>query len=213
MSLRPRSAHWFELLVAQADLDAVLAQLGASGLVQLEGQGIPVPGAATQLARGLDEFVELTRRYAPWWPDADAAPGASTATPPERMQRALRSLRAWALQMGPRIAALEALLAEQRDLGLLRAFLEGCRTQGSPRLDWLARPGASLDAQLHLLAEAVAPVDLPAGVMLHRVESTAGRFVLAVGERAAVARFADGLRATRAIPVTMPAWLPATPAS
>ena len=211
MALRARAARWFELLTAREELAAVLRCLAETGVVELESH-TNVSGAHVlpQLRAALDEYRQLAQRYASYWPES---PGAAAARerhhPPEQLaEAALQRLRAWASAAGPLVERLRQLTLERAELAPLEQLLSRPELE-LPDLTRFAGCGPLLASRAYVLAADTGTLAIPPSVLVERVASGAGSFVLALGIAEQMASFDDHLSALRARRVTLPRELPA----
>ena len=211
MSLRPRQANWFELLVVREDLGAALDILARSARVELQSHGeTKEPILLPDYRQKLDEFDALARRYDRFWPAANADPDDQRAEPRAMLEDGMRRIRAWAEDASGSVAQLEKQARHLDDLRLLeRLFRDAAGTL--PDLDSLAAAGPMLAVRLYLLPSDEWPSGLPTTVITQRLTSPDGVFLLAVGLEDTVLELASQLESARARPVELPAELPASP--
>jgi V/A-type H+-transporting ATPase subunit I len=208
VSLRPRTARWFEVLTDREHLGALLGCLAATHDVELEARSAVAGVAALPDYHAvLGEFGELARRYSPFWPAPAADP---QAPPPESLagaRDALGALRRWAAEADPLIARHEALAREDAALAESAAVLAAA-TAELPDLGALTAAGPALAARLYAL-DAATVVELPAAVLAQPIERGSSRYLLCLGDLEDM-READRLMAAaQARAVLLPEHLPA----
>jgi len=212
MSVRSHPAAWFELLVPREELSRTLALLASTRAVQLETHSRTIArGALPELHASLAEFRDLERRYSPYWP----APRLESGGPPREPQRilddALAQLRAWQTEAHPLVAALQAALARREEFEHTAELVEASAGR-LPGLTRLASAGPQLRSCAFRLEPRDWPKELPAGVLVQRINAGRHCFLVAVGLSAEIAALEDALLARKARRVVLPT-LPAGGAS
>jgi V/A-type H+-transporting ATPase subunit I len=211
VSLRPQPAQWFELLVVREDLGAALDVLARSARVELQSHGeTSEPILLPDYRQLLDEFDTLARRYDRFWPDPSANPEDERAEPHVMLEDGVRRVRAWAEAAAAGVEKLELRENRRHDLTLLANLF---RDTGEimPPLDRLAGAGPILAVRLYHLPADDWPTGLPSTVLIQRLQSQDGVFLLAVGLEQEIAELGSQLESARARPVEIPAALPASP--
>ena len=209
MSLRPRLAHWFELLTSREELGAALDTLARTGRVQLQAYSQSESRLALpDLRHVLDEYEALARRYAHWWPAANFR----TPDPAQRLtevpQRAIERLRAWRDEADPAVAELEAIEQARGEITLI-AQLQQAGGATLPRLDRVAAAGPVLASRVYVLPQGGQALSLPPGVLTQRLAANDSVFLIAVGPRDDLDELDQSLTARKARIVTLPPDLPA----
>lgn len=213
MILRPVTARWFELLTSREELGVVLDCLASTGRVQLQAHSrsesrLALPDLRTTLV----EYERLARQYGPWWPAPQPrAPGIDRELL-EAPRGALEQLREWAIEADPLIAEL-AGLAQARDEAELLDELRRASVGSLPRLDRVAGAGPVLAGRVYLLDEDGPPRSLPPAVLVQRVTTERGLFLVAVGTSEEVAALDQSLAASKARSISLPPDLPGDPAA
>jgi len=137
MTLRPVAARWFEVLTDREHLGAVLECLAATHWVELEvTSAADSTGAVPDYREVLNDYRELARRYAAYWPEprVDAA-----LAPPQSLAGAKDALKEpWPVGRGVVAAGLE-------DNYFLTVFLPG--PQASVTLRPVTLPGTGGKAE------------------------------------------------------------------
>lgn len=211
MALRARAARWFELLTAREELAGVLRCLAATGVVELESHtDVSAAHVLPQLRAALDEYRQLSQRYAQFWPaPADAKAGPQQHRAPEQLaDAALRQLRAWAATAEPLVARLRQLAFERTELMPLVELLSRPELP-LPDLALFAAAGPVLASRAYALAPETGALAVPPSVLVERVEGGARSFLLALGIREQISAFDDHLSALRARRIVLPRELPA----
>ncbi len=210
MALRAAAARWFELLTARQELGGVLRCLAGTGVVELQSHSdISAARVLPQLRAGLDEYRQLAQRYAHYWPEADSTPVmAERHRPPEQLaEEALQRLRAWAASAGPLVERLRQLDYEQAELVPLQQLLSQPQQQ-LPDLALFTRCGPLLASRAYLLAAETGALAIPPGVLIERIASGNGSFVLALGTEEQIAAFDENLSLLKARRIALPMELP-----
>ena len=208
MTVRSHPATWFELLVPREELPGALTLLASTRAVQLETQSRSIAhGALPELRAGLGEFRELQRSYAAYWPAPRLESGAAPREPQQILEEALRELRAWRAQAHPAVAALQAALTQRREFEAAAELVEAS-TGRLPALTHLASAGLQLRSCAFRLEANDWPKDLPAGVLVQRIDAARHCFLVAVGFSAEIAALEDALVARKARRIVMPALSP-----
>ena len=208
MSVRSHRSTWFELLVPREELPRALALLAGTRAVQLETQSRSIErGVLPELRTSLEEFRELERRYAAYWP----APRLESASPPREPQRildeALAGLRAWQAQAHPSVAALQAALTQRAELEGTAELLDASAGR-LPPLRQLAGAGPQLRSCAFRLEPETWPTELPAGVLVRRINAASHCYLVAVGLAVEIAALEGALLAHKTRRIALPA-LPA----
>ncbi len=129
MSLRPRPARWFELLVSRGSAVRAATCLAASGVVEVEAV-VDGPAHGDALERGVARFRDLARRHGRYWPVVAATPPSLTRSPRHAMAAALRRLDRWARQGEARIRTVQGLEAERDRLRRWQELLPSLASAG-----------------------------------------------------------------------------------
>jgi V/A-type H+-transporting ATPase subunit I len=205
MTVRSHPATWFELLVPREELPHALALLASSHTVQLETQSRSIARETLpELRAGLEEYHELQRRYAAYWP----TPRLESTDPPREPQRildeALAQLRAWEAEAQPLVAALQAALTQRAELEAAAELLAAANGR-LPALAQLASAGPQLRSSAFRLSPADWPHDLPTGLLVQRVNAAAHCYLVAVGLAEEIAALEEALLARKARRIPLPA--------
>ena len=212
MSVRSRPATWFELLVPREELSRALVLLASTRTVQLETHSRSIArGALPELHASLDEFRELQRRYAAYWPAPRLKSDAPPREPGQILDEALVGLRAWQGQAEPIVAALQAALARREDLKRTAELVMAAAGR-LPELTRLAGAGPQLRTCAFRLETREWPKELPVGALVQRIDAGAHCFLVAVGLDVEIASLEDALLARKARRIVLPA-LPAAAGS
>jgi len=209
--LRAVRTRWFELLSSRADLPLALEALARTGSVELEIRHDAHPRVDLRdLRQGLLDFARLARRYRPYWPAGEPAPGHSVLGPAQILDNALRRLHRWERAAAPVIRELETRLSEQSEL---RLFDELLRAAGAAAPDFarLAAAGPVLRARVFALAHGARPEPLSAAILHRRVPAQSHDFLLTVGEPAVLEALTVELAERKARVMHLPAALPREP--
>ncbi len=212
MSVRSRPATWFELLVPREELSRALVLLASTRTVQLETHSRSIAhGALPELHSSLDEFRELQRRYAAYWPAPRLKSGAPPREPGQILDEAFVGLRAWQGQAEPLVAALQAALARREELKRT-AELVAAAAGSLPALTRLASAGPQLRTCAFRVETREWPKELPVNALVQRIDAGAHCFLVAVGLDVEIASLEDTLLARKARRIVLPA-LPAAGSS
>lgn len=207
MSLKPKPARWFELLVPRESLSAALTVLSRTHAVQLQARSATAPATQlpAELAHGLAQFHELDRRFREWWPQGRIENTASAAMEPhERLQHALGQIQGWIERAEPRVATVESIATERARLAQLRRYLE-LAGSAAPRPDLLAGAGPRMQARLFHQRRLEGPLVLPDGVIAQRIpDGDDAAFLLIVGESRAVDEVQRSLPASHTEVIPLP---------
>jgi V/A-type H+-transporting ATPase subunit I len=210
MALRAVAARWFELLTAREELAAVLRCLAATRAVELQSHSDLSAAHLLPLLRvALDEYRQLSQRYAHYWPEVNGATlAAERHQPPEQLaEGALRQLRAWAAAGEPLIERLRQIGSEQSELVPLQQLLSRPQLP-LPDLTLFSGCGPVLASRAYALAPQTGAVAVPPGVLIERIAGGADSFVLALGAREQINNFDDQLSLLKARRITLPQELP-----
>lgn len=209
--MRPTPARWFELLTSREDLGGVLDCLARTGLVQLETYSdAGRPEALEEISAVLEEFVDLERRYADVWPQPQPPDGEPHTVDVRMLTGVIGKLRDWAREAEPLIAEGETLAREHLSLGLIHQWLGSAPGEAFPHLQGIATAGPALAARLYALPPATWPTVSSPSVLLHKTETDARNFVLAVGPARQVDNLDETMRGLKARCLEIPPWLRAT---
>jgi len=209
MALRAVAARWFELLTTREELAAVLRCLAATGVIELQSH-TDVSGAHVlpQLRSALDEYRQLSQRYAHYWPESNGAATAERHRPPEELaERALQQLRAWATAAGPLVERLREVAYEQTELVPLQQLLSRPQLQ-LPDLSLFTGCGPVLASRAYLLAPDTGALAVPPSVLIERIAGGDESFLLALGITAQITAFDDRLSLLKARRIALPRQLP-----
>jgi V/A-type H+-transporting ATPase subunit I len=183
--IRPHPARWFEILAAKEDAVLLLEALARSGCVELEAETGGRREPPAELERQLARFDSLAERYAAYWPAREA-----TLAPLEignMVAQSLSALEAWTTEAAPLIERSRSLESERAELELWRQVLE--RLKGTTLdLSRFAAQGRDLDRALFAFPPGAAPA-VPPAVFGLPLSIGAGRMLLALGSREAMAGF------------------------
>jgi len=204
MSMRPRPARWFEVLVAHDDAALALAALARTGAVELEIRGTARRAVLVELHEPLAQYQALARRYLRYWPRQELPPGTLQAAPALTLRQVLQQLEAWRSDADPLIEALEGLEKERLELLVWR---EVWTRLGDGVLDFglAARAGPVLQARLLLLPRA-ATLPEARDLLLLGVDLGEEQGLLAVGSGPALAALAREAAAAKGRAMAVPGW-------
>ena len=209
MSIRPRMAHWFELLTSREELSGALDCLAHTGSVQLQAYSRSESRLALpDLRRVLSEHETLARRYAHWWPPAHVTSPGQEYQLTEAPRAALERLRAWAAEAEPAVAELEGIAQSRTETAQL-ARLNALGGTTLPRLDSVAAAGPLLAGRVYRLEIGGPPLSLPPAVITQRLAGEDDLFLIAVGPQEDMVDLDQTLAARKARAITLPADLPA----
>jgi V/A-type H+-transporting ATPase subunit I len=206
--LRPRPAHWFELLTSRDAMTAALERLAATRSVQLESRAdtsgfLP----RRELDQALEHYDALARRFGRYWPAPQLGAPARNRDPTQMVVQALAALRDWTADAEPVIDRLERAAREHDSLLLLRDLLaHGPDTL--PNLAGLGRAGPVLGASVFLVGEQAALASQPAAVITQWASVGSNRFLICVGPVEQVRAMGEHLADLKAQPIPLPQWLP-----
>lgn len=204
MTVRSHPATWFELLVPREELPRALALLASTHAVQLETQSRSVArGTLPELGASLEEYHELQRRYAAYWP-APRLESTGQREPQRILEEALASLRAWEAEAQPLVTTLQAALTQRDELEAAAELLAAAGGR-LPALDQLASAGPQLRSCAFCLSPADWPRDLPAGLLVQRINAPPRCYLVAVGLAAEIAALEEALLARKARRIVLPA--------
>ncbi len=157
MSLRPKSANWFEVVVPKHECSATTEALAATGKVQFECAS--ERGARelfAELSEPLDNFRTLLPAYRNWWPEPLFEERCCVVPMAQAARHALGRLRVWQRRAQPRLDELHDLRARQAELSLWRDILD--RLAGSDLdLNALSESGPLLKGLCLLLPASADP--------------------------------------------------------
>jgi V/A-type H+-transporting ATPase subunit I len=209
MLLRPRPAHWFELLTSREAMTAALECLAATRSVQLESRAdtsgfLP----RRELDEALEQYEETARRFGSYWPAPEFTPAGEKGREPTRMvQQALAGLQAWMTDASPLIDGLERVSREQRSLLWLRDLLaHGPGTL--PDLAQLGRAGPVLAGAVFRVEPDTVLATQPAAVLTHWAQVGNHRFLICVGPAEQIRAISEQLAELKAQRLPLPQWLP-----
>jgi V/A-type H+-transporting ATPase subunit I len=209
MSIRPRLAHWFELLTSREELSSALDCLAQTGSVQLQAYSRSESRLALpDLRLLLGEHETFARRYAQWWPPAHVTPPGPQYHLTEAPRAAVERLRAWAAEADPAVAELEGIAQARAETSLL-ARLNELGGATLPRLGSVAAAGPLLAGRVYRLTPGGPPLSLPPAVITQRLADADEVFLIAVGPREDMADLDQTLAARKARTIALPADLPA----
>ncbi len=206
--LRPRPAHWFELLTSRDAMAAALESLAATHSVQLESRA-DTSGfmPRRELDQALEHYDALARRFGRYWPASQLGAPARDRDPTRMVARAVDALADWAASAEPLIDRLEQVLGERNSLLLLRDLLaHGPDTL--PNLAELSRAGPVLGAMVFRVEEKAAPATQPGAVITQWASVGSNRFLICVGPAAQVQAMGEHLADLRPLAIPLPQWLP-----
>jgi V/A-type H+-transporting ATPase subunit I len=218
MSLRIRTARWFELLLPRLQLPQALDLLARAGAVELEAQPDPdwAPVEINALRSLMVDAEQLRRRYLAFLPlprvPSESAPGLAPGLAAEaRLTVAVAQLKAWEQAAAAEIADVERLQGECGELRCIADFL--CAIAAEPEaareLDFgaLARPLNRLVAALFVLPADVAIPQDANPILVQRVHAADHLYALVLGAEADIVVLARKLGGREARPLSIPAWL------
>jgi V/A-type H+/Na+-transporting ATPase subunit I len=209
MILRPAKARWFELLTPREDLTGALQTLAGTQAVELQAHSeVPSPLALPDLRGALEEFVELSRSYAAFWPRALLRVGTHKARSPKQIfDNAMQTLRQWCADAQPLIRRIQSLDNDRADLTLLQVLVaDGAGSL--PEVDLLSQAGPVLGSTIFLMPGTVWPDVIPASVIAKRIVCDSHAFLVAVGRKAELESLSASATAMKGREVLLPEWLP-----
>jgi|GEM_PF-223378 len=214
MSLRPRRARWFEVVVARDDAFLALEALAGAGCIEIEWHATEGLLASTPAAAAaqLRQYTDLARRYGRFWPPARIQLGADARAPVDALAQALATLSDWAQAAEPAIAELQSNAASRSDLELADRALAAL-ADGHLDFELLAqsqRSGAvGVSAALFALP-ADAALALPDEVLTRQANVGAETLLIAVGAPAAIDSLARAVIEANGRQARFPDWLQPT---
>ena len=205
--LRPQTARWFEVLVAQDDVAHALEALANTGAIELEVRAERATAEPMgDLKPLLDRYVELAQRYGPYWP-APSGTLARQLSAREVLEENLAQLETWRVEAESLIESLQALEQEERELAIWRELFASFR-ESAIDFGRLRRVEGNLTRRVYVFPpDVVFPV--PVEVMARRFVLRDQACVLVLGPAEAVAhldRQAAALRGRRS-GLGIPEWL------
>ncbi|MCJ7558913.1 MAG: hypothetical protein MUP90_18650 [Gammaproteobacteria bacterium] len=207
--MRPRPAIWFELLTSREDLGGILECLAGSGMVELETYSdISQPEWLPEMQELLDQFRTLSERYQPYWPQPAPASDHHRQTDSESGRKIIDSLKAWSAVAEPLVKELQALAAESESLHLLGQWIGNAPEGGLPDLAHLGRAGPVMGARLYVLSPGQWPASVSPTLMLHKSQTQAHNFLLALGPNAQIELLAQSIHGLKGRVLPLPDWLP-----
>ena len=209
MSLRPITAHWFELVTVHKDLARVMECLSRTGAVELEARS---RSTDQLLFPGLDEELKAHRdvahRYQHYWPAPTAERRSELLS--ETLKAARAHLSSWTVAADPIITAIEKLSQEAVDLEQLCGALQSAGAD-FPDLHRLTLAGPKLQVRLLLLPAGALPHELPALVLFKQWQTRAASYVLVVGRASDIVDIETQLQGLKGHVLPLPLWLPPSP--
>ena len=213
MSLRPVPTKWFELVTGHNELARVMKCLSQTGAVELEARSRPTERVLfLGLDPGLKSYRDLARRYQHYWPPPRPAPQHRAEELSETLKAAQAQLLAWADEADPIIMTIEKLSQNATDLKQLRAALQSVGDE-FPDIHTLSCAGPKLQVRLFVLPAGSPWQELPALVLIKPWQTPDASYVLAVGRAADIGDVEAKLQSLKARLLTLPSWLPASPAA
>jgi len=205
MSLRPKRAKWFEVVVSKGDCSATTEALAGSGEVQFEWAGErSAQELFAELREPLDNYRTLLPAYRSWWPEPVFEQRCCVVSMQNAARYAMGRLQVWQRRAQPMLDALRELQASRAELQLWREILD--QLGGSElNLAALAESGPLLNGICLLLPVTADPSGF-AQLLAITVPLGARRAILAVvrqGDVASLCRHAEALQG-RCLPI--PTW-------
>lgn len=210
MALRPVAARWFELITVRKDLARAVAALARTGAIQLEAADGGMASRAfvlPDLEPRLRAYGDLARRYATYWPTAEA-PSAASQEPELLVDAALERIAAWRAEADPLIVRMEAMDADLRGLDLLLDALSAVPDAALPPLDLVSRAEGRVVARLICYPVRGAPHEMPP-VLMQRMSSVDREFLLLVGRVGDIRDIEVQAASLKGQVVPLPEWLQA----
>ncbi|HEY2188949.1 MAG TPA: hypothetical protein VGH48_10345, partial [Caldimonas sp.] len=152
MMLRPRPAHWFEVLAARDDATLVLEALARTRNVELEARGsTSLTAVLGDVMPLLAQYGELAARYQAYWPAAsDCSPSPFPEPPVAALQRCLATIRGWATEAEPLIQSLQRREADREELRVWQRVLPALASDALLSARW-TEAGPWLGVRLFVL--------------------------------------------------------------
>ncbi|NCO58737.1 MAG: ATPase [Nitrospirae bacterium CG18_big_fil_WC_8_21_14_2_50_70_55] len=205
MSLRPRPARWFELVVVRGEAMRAAASLAATGAMEVEAlPGAPLHGAS--LTRSIARFRDLARRHGRYWPAVEVALSPLTRSPRPAVAAALRRLARWEREGEATIRLLQGFEAERDRLRLWQTVAGRLGASGVEVAGLLAA-GPALAVEVALLPAVAARLGVARPILTLQVALDSSRTaVVLVGPPPEVAREVSRLVELRGRLLTRLAW-------
>jgi len=208
MTLRPIPARWFELVTTREELASVLDTLAREGTVQLEtfsrsAEALFPEGVHDELSA----YHDLAKDYRAYWPEPESTAPARFPQPDKVVADGVKTLKAWAAEADPTIAALEDLSNQKRQLERLHGLLAGTE-EPLPDLARLGKCGPELAARVYLLPGGLKALGVPERALHKRIETDGGEYLVAMGSARDIGTLDEQLRAQQARAVPVPEDLP-----
>ncbi len=209
--LRPRPAHWFEVMCPRGDGPRLVRALAATGAIEIEMRASHHGELRLQeLSEGLAAYRAMLPRYARYWQRAATRRSYHHAAPRQLMQQALDGIAQWRANADPVITQLQAAEDEHYRL---RRCAEVLQALGESDLDFtrLNAIGPLLGYTAALLpATARLAPDSESSVILS-LALARETYLLAVAPRAELAHLDGRIKAVGGRLLQPPAWLQGKP--
>jgi V/A-type H+-transporting ATPase subunit I len=179
-------------------------------MVQLETYSdVTRPETLEDVTAVLDEFNELGERYRPFWPRPRPPLEAKGVTDVRIATEMIETLRDWAREAEASIAEIQTLRREHDSLVIIDEWLRAVPEDGLPDLRRLGTSGPVMATRLYALPPETWPSTAGPSVLLHKTQTDARNFLLAVGRARQIDALDETMRGLKARCLTIPAWLPA----
>jgi V/A-type H+-transporting ATPase subunit I len=125
MSLRPKRAQWFEVIVSKDDCSATTEALAGTAQVQFECAGErSAKELFAELREPLENYRTLLPAYRDWWPDPVFEDRCCVLPMESAAKFAMGRLQVWQRRAQPRIDERRALEASRAELLLWQQILD-----------------------------------------------------------------------------------------
>ncbi len=207
MSLRPKPARWFEVLVDRNEISNAAEALAHTGSVEIVSrQDSNELVGAPELQERLQEFTRLSQRYSHYWPQHDLHVSGIAGTADARLGHAIQRINSWRLDADPLITHIERLQNELKELEYITEWLQELQQS---RLDFslVGKQRGIIAERLFMVPEKIPLTHYPHSLLIKEAMHGEKLYLYALGPQRQLEQLKGNLQPYKSRTVSLPTWL------
>ncbi|OOZ77081.1 hypothetical protein BOW50_08620 [Solemya velum gill symbiont] len=207
MSLRPKPARWFEVLVDRNEISNAAEALAHTGLVEIVArQDSKEQVGAPELQEKLQEFTRLSQRYSHYWPQHDLHVSGTAGTADARLGQAIQRINSWRFDADPLITRIESLQSEFKELELITEWLQELQ-QSQIDFSLVGKQRGIIAERLFMVPEKIPMTHYPHSLLVKEVMHGDKLYLYALGPQRQLDQLKSNLQPFKSKTVSLPTWM------